>query len=149
MPSERSLPNLPSVLIRLALDDLEAVERDPRYVVWMGMWHQPISNGRFLNYFQTDRDVCAVCLAGAVMARSLGFSPDQDLTPSQVPSEVRSLHSLDYFRTGAVAEALEHLGFQLPPNQSKRVHIPDYDLYPDDFKAALRDLADRLAAEGL
>ncbi len=50
-----------SELIRLALADLLKVERDKRYVVNMGVWHIP--NG-----------VCQVCMAGAVIAKTLGIN---------------------------------------------------------------------------
>ena len=40
-----SLPNQPSELLKLALNDLEQVENDPRYDINMGEWHYPRSTG--------------------------------------------------------------------------------------------------------
>lgn len=57
-------PSKPSELIRLALRDLKAVERSKKYVVDMDHWHEPGVN-------DSDKPVCRVCMAGAVMAQSL------------------------------------------------------------------------------
>ena len=53
------LPDKPSELIRLALADLRKCEADPRYLIDMAQWHRPVTS-----------ELCHVCLAGAVMART-------------------------------------------------------------------------------
>lgn len=91
------LPDKPSELLLLALEDLQKVESDPRYVVDMGAWHSP--NGK-----------CRVCLAGAVMAGKLGVTPDQSMTPSRLP-EALKLRALDFLRVGEIDLALRTLGY--------------------------------------
>lgn len=61
------LPTKPSALLRLALEDLEAVEADKKYKVAMGKWHEP--NG-----------ACKVCLAGSVLAKTLQVPRNLDLS---------------------------------------------------------------------
>jgi hypothetical protein len=53
------LPNKKSELLKLALRDLEVVEKDDKYTVDMH------------NYYCQKMDSCYVCLAGAVMANTL------------------------------------------------------------------------------
>lgn len=53
------LSSKPSALIRTALDGLAVIERDEKYQIEMGCWHQP------------DDGKCMVCLAGAVMANKV------------------------------------------------------------------------------
>lgn len=86
---EPQLPAVVSELIELALNDLELVEEDERYVVNMERWHEPELTG-----------VCAVCLAGAVMASTLNTAPDKASTPHHYCAEdSRRLLALDYVRT--------------------------------------------------
>lgn len=158
------LPSQPSALIRLALADLEAAEKDPKYEVCMGSWHDPPNN-------ITGR--CAVCLAGAVMRGTLhahrltGYEPDDF-------KEARALEALDTFRYGDILGAVDWLEFtdagdQLflltdeQEDQLRNVHasvdtsgLGDGTLYcanyedsPEAFKAYMTALADRLEAIGL
>jgi len=105
----------PSSLIRLALADLKKCEADPAYKIDMDNWHLPISNRTGSN------TVCHVCFAGAVLAKTLGASPFDDVTPSgyllyRTPDEFHSsetaqrIVSLNGFRRGYVVEAV-YLGW--------------------------------------
>lgn len=85
------LPSKLSDLLALALNDLKAVEADPNYTVDMKNWHRP------------DKDVCAVCLAGAVMAKSLGVARDNSSNPDFFGKDVGlKLLDLDSLRCGVV-----------------------------------------------
>lgn len=92
-------PSKPSELIRLALRDLKAVERSKNYVINMHSWHEP----------DETAGVCHVCLAGAVMARSLKAERGSDLTPSEMmhagvsPAWHARLVALDDLRNGQLA----------------------------------------------
>jgi hypothetical protein len=136
------LPTKPSAAIRLALADLRKVEEDPSYTVRMDWWHWPISEG-----------VCAVCLAGAVMAKTLG-APRDDIGPSRLasmgviaPYERDVLVSLDSFRCGFVEQGLSEF-YRRTIETSVHVTPPQYEKDPEGFHAAMNELADALEKEG-
>ena len=131
-----TLPTKPSELIRLALKDLAAVELDARYVVEMLEWHLPAV------------DECLVCLAGAVMAQTLGASPDRHLTPSEFPQsrQLQALDTLRYaHRADYLAAACEQLRARLIEWTER---VPCYDSDPEGFHAVLGRLADAFEASG-
>ncbi len=115
----RSIADLcPSALIRVALEDLETCEQDPHYKIYMNDWHS------------TFGDQCDVCLAGAVMAQSLGAPRNCDLTPVGFTAEVETrLFALDSFRKGYVhadcpaanslGQSAQSQNTKLPPTNSK------------------------------
>ena len=124
------LPNDPSELIRLAIADLEKVERSHRYRVDMRVWHEPY------------RGVCSVCLAGAVMAATLGTTRSQSLIYRDFSDEVRNkLLALDYFRIGSISKGFKYLGIE---SDLDNVPICPYDDEPDQFKRDMLELADTL-----
>lgn len=111
------LPDLPSELLTLALADLEAVHRDPRYVVQMHTWHTP----------DYDKVQCAVCLAGAVIAKSLGALPCQYRGLFNFPREIQDkLVALDLFRGGSIWAGLERLGINPPGRLPRYLIVLDY-----------------------
>ena len=138
------LPGRPSTLIRLALKDLAAVERSRKFTVDMGVWVQP--NGK-----------CAVCLAGAVMVKTLRVNPWKDnpekyaITPSvgSTFNEASALIALDSLRTGKSVEACRYLGIFEEENIPRDRYIARYEESPDLFKKQLRQLATDLAKVGL
>ena len=142
---KRALPDRPSELIDIALEDLEAVEKDPKYRVNMSAWHRP-------DPFSGD-GMCVVCLAGAVMARrtAKGLPRDFSFKPSDYgPRNFVRLHALNDLRTGDVEDALGALGLEKPRGMRSWYSIPDYEVErPSKFKRAMRRLARRLEAAGL
>ena len=95
----KSLPDTLHELLELALHDFDLVLEDPAYRISMGTWHDlPPAAG-----------TCYVCLAGAVMAKSMGLprelrgSAYLDGSPLDVH---RKLVALDHLRTGDVGKAL-------------------------------------------
>jgi hypothetical protein len=74
-------------LLDLALKDLMSCAKSTKYVIDMGTWHEPY------------RDGCHVCMAGAVMARSLGQEAVQ-LQPRDLPGNENQLSALNRIRLG-------------------------------------------------
>jgi hypothetical protein len=135
-PAMPALPDKPSELILLALSDLEACEKDPNYKIDMYSWHSP-----------TYGKICLVCLAGSVMAQTLKAYSFQNLLPHDFSEEIaKKLTALNLFREGDVARGLRELNIMKKFRFRK---IPEYDEYPEEFKAAMRKLARDLAAKGL
>lgn len=143
------LPYTPSKLIRLALKDLKAVERDKKhYVVEMGYWHfNPDPE------FEEDKGLeatkCYVCLAGSVMAKTLKTKPKFDRDPFDFEdSDGRALKALDYLREGKLYSAFDILGFVLPYNVKQKVRVSKYKTNPKKFKKQMAELADALEKIG-
>jgi len=134
------LPNKLSDLVDAALDDLEAVERDPAYLVDMEVFYKPGKNG-----------VCHVCLAGAVMVRRLGIRPDKEMLLKNFGnSDTRGkLYALDYFAYGYISDALSSMGLY----NLEEPDCPDWQDYdhtdPKIFKTQARAAAATLRAKGL
>ncbi len=98
----KTLPQYPSELIRIALDDLKKVEKDSRYVVDMRRWHMP----------DERRDPCSVCLAGSVIAKTFNEDPRIYLSPSSYDIKLENkLLALNYFRVGDVSVAFTRLAY--------------------------------------
>lgn len=135
------LPEKPSDLIELALKDLAKVERSKRYVVDMNY-----------AFHSGSKDLCSVCLAGAVMAMSLNISPETGQDPDDFPPDERDrLNALNSFRMGYVDSGIctmtsleddyPDLGMDHP--------IPKYRQDQLGFKKAMAELAVDLRAKGL
>ena len=108
----KELPDKPSELIRLALEDLRKAEADPRYTVNMNVWHEEQLDGE-------ARRTCSVCLAGAVMAGTLEKSPFDVLEPENCGRHQSKLKALNQFRMGEL-----HAGLSLIPIVWEREGIP-------------------------
>lgn len=67
------LPNKPSELIEVALVDYAKVKRSKKFVIDMGDW-----------YTRRGAGICHVCLAGAVMAKTLQPLTDQCIKECQL-----------------------------------------------------------------
>lgn len=133
-----TLPDKPSELIRLALADLALCAADPNYRIDMTDWHSP------------DNGVCQVCLAGAVMAKSLNAPPAAGLHWIDFPDNSHKIESLNDFRMGDVGRALAVLDIDVPDDGDYVFNrtITPYDKDPDAFMADMRHLADDLDAAG-
>ena len=133
-----NLPDKPSELIRLALADLALCAADPNYRIDMEEWHKP------------EYGVCHVCLAGAVMAKSLNAPPADQLYSYNFPSSHKKLFVLNDLRNGLVWRAIDGLGIDLS-NRGHDAHdrkITPYRTDPGAFMADMRQLADDLEAAG-
>ena len=138
MTEANQLPDKPSELIRVALDDLKKCEASPDYEINMSDWHLPSLN---------SEPICFVCLAGAVMAQSLGADPEEDADPSCFRRSRSKLDALDAFRKGCVDGGLDVMGIDYPSIPD--VAIPHYVEGSEAFHMAMRGLADILEGAGL
>lgn len=119
------LPNLPSALLRLALDDLAKLEANPNYVVNMAVW---LGN-------------CQACMAGAVMLNSLGVTEPMMPADFDEYDTKQKLRAINSFRMGDISDALFQLSIPLPEGLPRRVAITDYDDDPATFRTDLLSLA--------
>jgi len=129
-------PSKPSELIRLALRDLKAVESDPDYVVEMAEWHAPRDDG-----------YCALCFAGAVMAKSLQMPRDLDyyFKFDFSPAWEAAFEALNGLRSGQTYKTNER--FHVTERVPCRV-IPEYSEDPAAFHLAMEALAAEYEAVG-
>jgi hypothetical protein len=130
----------PSELLTLALNDLEAVEQDSRYRVDMGHWHRPLPSEGY----------CAVCLAGAVLANSLGVAINEVMTPKYLEhvEAAKRLLALDDLRNGYIELGLDQMGISHCP-LPETIEIPPYRNDSGEFITAILDLIETLKAAGL
>lgn len=132
-----SLPDQPSKLLELALNDLEQVENDPRYDINMGQWHNP------------HETACSVCLAGAVMAGTLGAAPGEEFSPEdfEQSNDAWKLYALDSARCGDWGSFMEELSiYHSVPDEifEELPNVCRYDVDPEQFKADIRQAIDVL-----
>lgn len=111
MRTKKKLSDSPGRLILQAVRDLEWCEGNPKYLIRMFEWHT----------YYIHADKCAVCLAGAVMAHSLGAIPHAKRAPSSFPDNDMKLVWLDRVRCGA----LRPLGDTC--SDEHVIHMPPYD----------------------
>lgn len=143
-----TLPRLLSGLVDLAARDIAAVHEDPDYRFMSLAWHSPMDG------------ICHVCIAGAVLAKSVGLPPSiridrpagvQAFIPGVAGERVMAkLHALDDVRIGRVDGALRRLGQRPPDGVSFNFegHMTTGH-FPEPGLAILRSLAARLALHGL
>ena len=107
----QSLPDTMSGLLAAAIADGRQLDRTlyhPRCGEWHTAWeHRP----------------CQVCLAGSVIAGSLGASHHQTLYPNSYQGPIRNkLESLDFMRRGKWVLAFKAL-YQRHPNLSTAIRL--------------------------
>lgn len=99
-PDVRELPDVPSELIRHALEDLDKARQVENVIVDMGVWHSP---QMYYEEHHEEVAICRMCFAGAVMRGSLGTFDESDVTPEDFPpSDTCKLNALDQIRKGNV-----------------------------------------------
>lgn len=159
------LPSTLSELLRLSLEDIDIVRKNPKYVIDMDNWH-------FWNYKDNK---CYVCLSGAVMSNSLKIDERQcvfdptDLNDRNQSDEylynhrtvdfektrewVIPLFNLNRLRRGEIWDAILFSGYSvdrfiksgLPDN----VCIPEYtEQNYEEWRQSLLELADQLEKAG-
>lgn len=135
MTESDKLPDVPSELIRLALSDLEKCEASESYAINMLDWHLP------------EFGVCHVCLAGAVMAQSLGAYIGEKPHPEDFGSGAHGkLHALDSFRQGLLDQGLAEMGANVLAEDRD---VPEDHEDPVGFHNAMHALANTLEGLGL
>lgn len=91
--TSKRLPETLWEMIRVALADEAKAYRSKNYSIDMDDWHVP------------HEDYCEVCLAGAVMAFSLGAGIHDHLGPADFKEHYK-LEALDEIRSGDIPAAL-------------------------------------------
>ena len=134
------LPDKLSDLIEVALRDLELVENDKRYTVNMDWWHRS-------NLYD---HTCIVCLAGAVMAKSLDVSPDRTRFPNDFDDKTEAkLDALNWARVEDVDYALYHLDIKASDYSCLDREVVCYSDNPEQFKADMREIVAALKEQDL
>lgn len=134
---------LPSEIILMALDDLELVEKDPRYDIDMNYYHYQVQRGKA---------TCAVCFAGAVIAKTLEQPIDKDLVASDLTNNraiMKRIYALNAFRMGQVASGLREMGMSTKSLPLPQVGVTPYFVSPERFKVDMRNIAKGLAGLGM
>ena len=133
------LPNKLSDCIDVALADLAKVERSKKYIVNMAIWHLAVE------------EKCAVCLAGAVMAKTLDLPATEDRFDPVGFGKHNDfrLAALNYLRCGSPRLAF-CLGLwrRLPKGVSAQFPVTAYEQDTKKFKRDMRKLRDHLREHG-
>jgi len=138
------LPNTLHGLLRVAINDLREVEKQPKkFVVDMGRWIGRAGAGK-----------CKVCMAGAVLARS-GVVGLRKLTKDSWDLPC-SMMVIDNLRLGCVEDAANELygdveGSMMVANKliPSYFEVPSYSAARDEFYARLEALHKMLKAAGV
>lgn len=135
-----TLPDKPSELLAIALEDLELCENDPVYVIDMGKFHTP----------DESEGKCHVCLAGAILAMRVNIPPSIAWTEAEFEFGVafakelsEKIFAIDSLRRGSIRGAESFLNIVIPVNSRT---MPYYG--EPDFKPAIRQLITDLAKVG-
>jgi hypothetical protein len=148
------LPDQLGALLKVAVTDLGAIEKDPRYCVRMDRWHNTANNQ------------CLVCLAGAVLAKSFCVSHQQNIDCSWIFNLdlhhgthwfTRKFMALDNMRDRQLDMALDSLYGSAAADavrskhhaalyfvRSSVSHLADYAVAPNLFRSELSSIADTL-----
>ena len=135
------LPDVPSQLLNLAMDDFEKCLALPeKYMIDMHGWAYRRLDG-----------VCEVCLAGAVMCQTLDASvPPRNF---KIPEDYASdgldakLKALDHIRCGDIDYAFEEMGMDTDLEFDRDITDPKDSM--EGFITDMRNLAEDLEAAGL
>ena len=92
-------------VLRLALDDFEAVLDDPRYVIDFRNWHRPIHPAWSAEWRGLIGKKGAVCLGGSVIARRLGADINGYFSPESFEDACDQLWAINYLRAGHIYAA--------------------------------------------
>jgi hypothetical protein len=141
------LPNKPSAIIRTALADLAAVEKDKKYKINMSTWHSPIDY--IYNEKSKNDPSCEVCMAGAVIANA-GNDVNKLIHPDMFDAATENkLSAIDCFREGEIARGLDYMGIEKPRFMTGYIEMVDYDRNKAKFKKQMNELADVFEEYGL
>ena len=87
-------------LLRLAYEDMEKIKINNRYRFDVHLWHEITGEDEY-----EDRPRCSVCIAGAIMANTLGADPARCYTPREFGGRTRDLlDAIDCIRLGGESE---------------------------------------------
>lgn len=140
------LPDKLSDCLELALRDLEACEADPAYRIYMDDWHWP----------SKSKTKCRVCLAGSVMAKTIGVPIGEYASPYGLEDcgdhDSSRLSALNDLRLGWLHEAIRTVHGDEEARRfgaGKRAMPVEYRDDPAAFKSDMRGIVDLLRKAGL
>ena len=138
----RLLPDKLSDCLEVALADLDAAVKAGMRVN-MDSW-----------YFR-DGDVCAVCLAGAVVAREFDLDPGEGAAPSSLFSrgfitvkDLRRLRALNHLREGVIRLAFYEVDRDKPAALPDEIVVASSHEAGPTWRADMRKLIQLLRAAG-
>ncbi len=138
---KEELSSILSVAIVQALEDLECIMKDPRYVIDFSLWHEEINID---SQFKNSLTMCSVCFAGSVMANRLGGEINTILSPEDFEDHALMLRALDFIRIGEINRALGCIGIESSDFDGVDVNQDDYD----EFKSQMLAISEDLRAKG-
>lgn len=142
MSEQILLPKIPSQLLRIAVDDLKKTMKDPNYIVNMYLtFHQKIWKDH--EKYKENPNVCVVCFAGSVMAKTLNASIKDRLSPVKFHINTNQLYALDNARQGKWASMFSYLGLN-KPSYEILVSLPKVTPFHDDPDEFLLDMEDAI-----
>jgi len=131
-----ALPDKPSELLRLAVHDAKLCARSKKYVLDMEAWHD------------LDRDGCHVCMAGAVIAKTL--QKETDCNGILGDHAWARLHVINCLRTGSATFTAYNMYTLLRTHPAQQLIFAHFD--PRKGRAPWRiylQAADLLEKDGL
>lgn len=158
-----TLPDKPSDLLAVALNDLEACSQDSNYRINFETWHKPLKPKDSSQFVTDDTpQVCQVGFAGSVMAKTLQCDASLRIEAGDTSvfhkDTIKKLLALDELRKGYVRVALQRMGAKpdlggfdvsfkgIPAN------IPDVEVDQRDYQsfiASMRGIIKTLQFYGL
>jgi hypothetical protein len=137
-PRHLDLPDLPSDLLSMALQDLCAVEQSTQeYAIDMTKWHVP------------GRGVCYVCLAGALLTRFLEMDELVHHPQGRFDDVTfQKLGAVDLFRCGSLRSGVRFMGLPVPPGLCD-MEVTAYDEDPSSFRTCIAMASQELKRVGL
>ena len=136
-----------SDILELAIADLHKIEENEDYDINMGVWHSGGKWGDASGLYK-----CEVCLAGAVMANSLGATHGRCAEPySFDDKEKKKLFAVNDARMGFITCALANVGVASHIHKDK---FPDraitpHNISPEGFYLDMEKLIADLRVEEL
>lgn len=170
----RVLPKKMSSLIKIALKDITKAEKDKeKFIIDMSSWLSPkegvtCQTDSGFEIPMKEKTVCILCLAGTVMAFTLGglkkqTRNDVEYVPDDFGDNKLQLLAIDSLRQGDVGDAAgylfdhekwDHVTNTYSKEQQKYTkfdtNIPHYNRHnPKPFHAAMTKLQQKLEKAGL
>lgn len=145
--------NTLSGILFLSYDDAKKLDRT-KYIPRFSIWHQSVTN---INFSQSDSPrnrICAVCLAGAVIAGTLEGTWEEDLDPESFENaEIENrLAALEDLRVGKVTKALRSMNIDIEENYQRAFGLTrniryanftnweEFDLFLEEMRTFAADL---------
>lgn len=115
------LTDNPRQLILDALEDFETVEASSNYVIDLGEWYA-------IECDENDEEKCFVCLAGSMIACSLGFGHEE------VTFTLGNLNEYDQVKMGFIDHFRRFV---------EQEHLIQYEYFPDTWKDKIEEAAEQ------